>query len=109
MIGLSRESLKVLSELRGEDPPTDQTIPDVDMTMMEIGLKGDEDGWEDQLDDEGSFAHAVRDIMDSRYVISTLRCKSSLMMISQLEVTVVQRLSDMGRTFASDGFVWLLD
>ncbi|GBE85813.1 hypothetical protein SCP_0803350 [Sparassis crispa] len=66
--GLSRESLQLLSELRGEEFADSETSRDVN-ELATLPIEGDDQmDWETLPDDaEGSFAHAVRDIICSRW------------------------------------------
>ena len=81
---LSAQSLNVLAELRGEDPPQDVPEPGIlpDVPMQFVGGEGEGDngdGWED-VEDNG-FTQAVRDLIGWRCVTNLSRlCVCSLVL-----------------------------
>ncbi|TFY51826.1 hypothetical protein EVJ58_g10360 [Rhodofomes roseus] len=71
--GLSRKDHGLVEDIRGSGLPQDGDWQMTDVT--DVGREGqeasgaDEDSgdWIDEVDDEGTFAHALRDILDSRW------------------------------------------
>ncbi|TFY56283.1 hypothetical protein EVJ58_g7737 [Rhodofomes roseus] len=63
--GLTTQSKRILDELQGTKP----AVEDLDVAMdVDLVVGGtDIDEWIDEVDDEGTFAHALRDILDSTW------------------------------------------
>ncbi|PCH38557.1 hypothetical protein WOLCODRAFT_149494 [Wolfiporia cocos MD-104 SS10] len=68
-LGLSRQSLNALADIRGEDVPMDIDDSDQLAPAMELGYD-DDNGWEtlpDDLHANADFMQALRDITHSKY------------------------------------------
>ncbi|KZT06606.1 uncharacterized protein LAESUDRAFT_759122 [Laetiporus sulphureus 93-53] len=72
--GLSQQSRKIVTELRGEDLPPDHSGMNIEDVLMNIQQEGggEDADWEDEPADE-SFIHALRDIMGSRCIAIIVR------------------------------------
>ena len=84
-LGLGRENIAALAEIRGDKPEDDNDagegeVPFEQELLMgfvpggdDQGLQAEDDGWED-IPEEESIAHAIRDLVDAQYVI-LLSCR----------------------------------